>query len=98
MSAWYIFNAMGFYPVNPASAEYIIGTPYFDKMEVKFPQSDKILTISGNNAKDNMYVQGLVINGVSVTSPVLKHADLLTAESMVFSLSTSPQTWGLNTV
>ena len=93
MSAWYIFNAMGFYPVNPASAEYIIGTPYFDKMEVKLPQSKEKLTITAPGAANNMYIQSLLIDNEEIRSPVLTHEVLLKSSSMTYKMENTPQEW-----
>ncbi len=96
MSAWFVFNAMGFYPVNPASATYLIGTPLFDKMEIRFPQSDSILEIIGMDAAINPYVAALSItldddSEVTFESPILSHADLLRAKQLNFKLSSDPQ-------
>jgi predicted alpha-1,2-mannosidase len=98
MSAWYIFNSMGFYPVNPSSAEYIIGTPLFDKIEIKFPQSDAVLTIVGDGAAAKPYVESVSLDQKDLVKPVLSHADLLSASSLVFKLSSSPADWGKNTL
>jgi putative alpha-1,2-mannosidase len=98
MSSWYIFNAMGFYPVNPASAEYIIGSPLYDKVEVQFPQSDHVLTISANGASDKMYVKSVMVDGNYQEIPVLKHSTVLKSSEIVFEMSDSPQLWGKNTL
>lgn len=98
MSAWYIFNAIGFYPVNPASAEYIIGAPLFDKVEIKFPQSEHVLTITAAGAPSNLYVKGVSVDGQQKKSPVITHKTLLHAEQIVFEMATEPQEWGKNTV
>lgn len=62
MSSWFVFNAMGFYPVNPASGKYLIGTPLFDKMEIQLPQSEYKLEINaGPGAKEKPYVEAVTI-------------------------------------
>jgi len=96
MSAWYIFNSLGFYPMNPASAEYIVSSPIFDKVEISFPQADHVLTLTALEARSQQYVRGLEVDGVEVTSPVLKHADVLKARSIAFDMSDEPQNWGAN--
>lgn len=53
MSAWYVFSAMGFYPVNPASGEYMIGSPIFDKVTINNPKTDTQFVITANNNDDN---------------------------------------------
>lgn len=94
MSAWYVFNTMGFYPVNPASAEYMVGTPLFDKITVKFPQAENTLVISSTGARNKPYVQSFSVDGAEIQTPILKHTDLLGAQSIEFTMSDKPQTWG----
>ena len=82
-SAWYVFSAMGFYPVCPGSNEYVTGSPLFKKMTVKL-ENGKLLTIEavGNNAA-NRYVQGISFSGKK-TDRVLRHTDLLQGGSLRF--------------
>ncbi|KAG6909199.1 hypothetical protein DXG01_001505 [Tephrocybe rancida] len=69
MSSWYIFGAMGFYPVNPVSGEYVIGSPFFDKITIGLPptpeQKDKhrkrTLTISAAGAPTKPYIKSLTV-------------------------------------
>jgi putative alpha-1,2-mannosidase len=101
MSAWYIYNALGFYPVNPASGEYMIGSPMFDKVEVTFPPSPastKIaskLTITAAGAADNAFVRGVNLNGKSLQSPVVTHQQIMGAMSLAFDLRSDPQNWSV---
>jgi predicted alpha-1,2-mannosidase len=98
MSAWYVFNALGFYPVNPASGNYMIGSPIFDKVEMTLPQSGQVITITAPGAKDKVYVERLKLNGRLMTSPILKHSDLIVAKELAFTMSHRPQTFFQNTV
>lgn len=105
VGAWYLFNAMGFYPVNPASAEYIIGTPLFDKVEITLPspphmlgRQDRKLEIVSPGAPNRKYVKGVTRDGTPVDSPVLKHDDLYRTLVLEFTMSEVPQTWGQNTL
>ena len=76
-SAWYVFSAMGFYPVCPATDQYILGTPLFKKVEVTMP-GGKLLSISApDNGKDNFYISDMKVNGKRYTRTYLEH-DLLT--------------------
>jgi predicted alpha-1,2-mannosidase len=95
MSSWYVLNAMGIYPMNPASAEYVISTPIFDEVSVQFPQGQS-LVIKANGAKDRPYVAGVSVDGVEVEKPVLRHDTLLQAKEIVFDMSDEPQVWGAN--
>jgi putative alpha-1,2-mannosidase len=104
MSAWYIYNALGFYPVNPASGEYVIGTPKFDKVDVRFPQTPahtKIsskLTITANGAADNQYVRGVSLNGKVLKSPILTHQQVMAGLHLDFDMSNEEQTWSVDTI
>jgi len=76
-SAWYIFSAMGFYPVCPASCEYALGSPLFDKMTVHLPSGKDIeITAKDNNAQ-NVYVDKLSVNGKPYTKNYITHQQLV---------------------
>ena len=76
-SAWYVFSAMGFYPVCPATDQYVLGTPLFKKVEVTMP-GGKLLSISApDNGKENFYISDMKVNGKRYTRTYLEH-DLLT--------------------
>lgn len=103
MSAWYVFSALGFYPFNPASAEYIVGSPFFDKVTIRFPAGastggaggeEHTLTISAPGAVDSPYVKGLEVDGVPTDRPVLTHRQIVTAREIVFEMAGTPQEWG----
>lgn len=103
MSAWYVFSALGFYPVNPASDEYIIGTPLFDEVEIRLPagpegtQKEKTLTIKAPGASEGkMYVEGVAIDGREVEKPMLKHGEIVGADVIEFRMSEEKTCWGLD--
>ena len=103
MSAWYVFNALGFYPVNPSSAEYVVGTPLFDRVDITFPSRPSAtdagaaphkLSITAAGAANRPYVKALRKDGVASASPVLRHAELYRLSELEFSMSEEPQRWG----
>jgi putative alpha-1,2-mannosidase len=108
MSAWYIFSAMGFYPVNPVSGEYIVGSPFFEFIRLKLPDPSSSLssssttktislTIKAPGARTKPYVKSLTINGVKLTEPVIKHEQLMAAGGEVevdFEMSETVEEWG----
>lgn len=97
MSSWFIFNSMGFYPVNPASATYIVSAPLYERVEVTFPQQpDHTLVITAAGAKTKMYVERLTMDNVDVVAPVISHADLLRAKELTFTMNEAPQSWFKN--
>ncbi|MDI2130100.1 GH92 family glycosyl hydrolase [Yinghuangia seranimata] len=94
MSAWYLFSAMGFYPVNPASGEYAVGSPFFDKVTLDLPGARRPLVVSAAQAPSRPYVQGLSLNGESIAKPFLSHDALLRGGELTFTMNAKPQTWG----
>ncbi|KAF8169034.1 glycoside hydrolase family 92 protein [Mycena galopus ATCC 62051] len=94
MSAWYLFSALGFYPVNPASGEYVVGSPFFDKVTVNLPGQGKSLTITAEGALSAKYVRGLTIDGQTVESPVIRHEQIAAGADVLFEMSGVPENWG----
>ncbi|MBB5395295.1 GH92 family glycosyl hydrolase [Mucilaginibacter sp. AK015] len=89
-SAWYVFSAMGFYPVTPASDQYALGAPLFKKITVKL-QNGKTITINAaNNGPANRYVNSLTINGKPYTHNWLSHSALLKGAVLNFNMSPRP--------
>ncbi|WP_326769333.1 GH92 family glycosyl hydrolase [Streptomyces sp. NBC_01591] len=97
MSAWYLFSAMGFYPVNPASGEYAVGSPMFDKVTLRLPGTKKPLVIKSKGAELKPYVKGLSLNGKRITKPFLSHSDLTGGGNLKFTMDAAPQSWGAST-
>ncbi|KAI0161891.1 glycoside hydrolase family 92 protein [Hypoxylon sp. FL1284] len=107
MSAWYVFSALGFYPVNPASDEYVVGSPFFEKVTLRLPAGaatggeaeaagggERTLVIEAPGAVAKPYVTGLSIDGKPVDRPVLRHGNIMGAEVITFEMSEAPTTWG----
>ena len=91
-SAWYVFSALGFYPVCPASDEYAIGTPLFKKVKVSLPGGKVISLEAPENSKDNFYIGGIKLNGKNWTRNYFKHSDLTNGAKIVYSMSAEPVT------
>ena len=83
-SAWYVFSAMGFYPVCPGSNQYVIGSPYFDKMTLNL-ENGKQVTIS-REGKD-CYIQSMTVNGEPYTHNYLEHEQLTQGGDIRFVMS-----------
>ncbi|GLB33162.1 putative glycosyl hydrolase family 92 [Lyophyllum shimeji] len=99
MSAWYIFTAMGFYPVNPVSGEYVVGSPFFDKISIDLPptpqnKKSRKLTISAPGAPTKPYVKSLTVNGRKVDWPIISHEEIKDGGEIVFEMSATPEAWG----
>ncbi|NDV80699.1 glycoside hydrolase family 92 protein [Bacteroides sp. 51] len=86
MSAWYIFSAMGFYPVDPISGEYVLGAPQIEQITLSLP-GNKTFTVEAKNlTKENKYVESVVLNGKSLTGLTIKHQDIMNGGSLVFTM------------
>ncbi|KAI5115924.1 hypothetical protein M0805_004036 [Coniferiporia weirii] len=100
MSAWYLFSALGFYPVDPVSGEYIVGAPFFDKVTLHLPGASRPLVISALGAQSKKYVKSLTVDGKPVDSinPVIMHAQIVQGATVAFVMSADPQRWGSETL
>ena len=81
-SAWYIFTAMGFYPVCPGSNQYVLGAPYFKKMTMHLENGKDVVITAPENSDENRYVQKLTVNGAEYKVNYVNHADLLQGARM----------------
>ncbi len=91
-SAWYVFSAMGFYPVCPGSNQYVLGVPYFDKLTLHL-ENGKSLTITAKGNSDNTrYVNAMTLNGETYNHNYLTHDAVMNGGNIVFDMSTTPNT------
>lgn len=89
-SAWYVFSAMGFYPVCPGANQYVIGTPYFDKMTLHL-ENGKTMTIKAQNcSQENKYIQSLSINGTPSTKNFFTHDQLMQGGNIHYVMGSTP--------
>ncbi|WP_369372919.1 GH92 family glycosyl hydrolase [Promicromonospora sp. Populi] len=93
MSSWWIFAALGFYPLQVGSDQYAIGSPLFDKVTVDLPDGDLVINAK-NNSVDNVYVQSLRVDGRTRTSTSLSQADLSGGARLDFVMGPEPSSWG----
>lgn len=90
-SAWYVFSALGFYPVCPATDQYILGTPLFKKVEVSLPGGKSLTINAPDNGKENYYISGMKVNGNKYTRTYLEH-DLLKKGAVInFTMADEPR-------
>lgn len=89
-SAWYVFSALGFYPVTPAVDEYVIGSPLFDKVTLHLGNGKKIEIQSTNNSTENKYIKSLQMNGQHYTKNYLKHSELVKGAKLHFAMDKVP--------
>lgn len=89
-SAWYVFSALGFYPVTPASNQYVLGTPLFNKATLYLDNGKQIVINAPNNDNDKMYVHSLFFNGKNHNQNWLNHFDLMKGAVLNYQMSATP--------
>lgn len=89
-SAWYVFSAMGFYPVCPGTDEYVLGTPYFEQMKLKLENGNTITINAPGNDDRNHYISTLRMNGNLRTQNYLNHSELLKGAVIDIELTDRP--------
>lgn len=89
-SAWYVFSAMGFYPVCPGSGQYVLGTPYFDKVTLHLPQDKKLVIHARDNGDENRYIETMTFNGLPYDKNYLEHTDLLQGGAITYQMQSVP--------
>jgi len=93
MSAWYIFTAMGFYPVNPASKAYMIGSPLFSRISLNLPNG-RVFTVSAqNNSEANPYIQSATLNGRPLETPLVTYEQIEAGGTLAFVMGPNPSRW-----
>jgi predicted alpha-1,2-mannosidase len=90
-SAWYVFSALGFYPVTPGTDEYVFGSPLFDKVTLTFENGKKMVIKAQNNSMKNVYVQSIILNGKVVDRNFIKQSDLTNGGDLVFRMGPEPE-------
>ena len=94
MSAWFVLSALGFYPVDPVSAVYVLGSPLFDRAEMRLGRGKVLRVIAEGNAPDAPYVQSVRWNGRPWTRNWISHADLAKGGELEFVMGRKPSRFG----
>ena len=95
MSAWYIFSALGFYPVNPASGTYILGSPVFPKATIALENGKTFVIRAINVSERNFYIQSVSLNGKPNIKTFIRHDDIMNGGELVFNMGPLPnKAWG----
>ena len=89
-SAWYVFSAMGFYPVCPGSGQYVLGTPYFDKMTLHMPTGKQLVIRA--QGREKPYVKTMTFNGQPYGKNYLLHTDLWQGGTIEYQMAENPNT------
>ena len=91
-SAWYVFSAMGFYPVTPATDQYVVGAPLFKKITVSLDNGKTIEINAPKNSADNKYINSMTVNGKIYSNNWLSHSELQKGAKINFDMSSKPNT------
>ncbi len=89
-SAWYVFSALGFYPVTPATDEYVLGAPLFKKATIHLADGKTIEIQAPDNNKENRYIQSATLNGKEYGKNYLKHSELVKGAVLQFDMGDKP--------
>ena len=89
-SAWYVFSALGFYPVCPGTDQYILGTPLFKSAKLHLENGKTVTIKASNNNTDNRYVKDMKVNGKAFTRNYLTHDQLLKGANIQYQMSPTP--------
>jgi putative alpha-1,2-mannosidase len=94
-SAWYVFSALGFYPVCPGDANYIIGSPLFDQATITTAQGKTFTITAEENGPLKPYIRGVTLNGETFNKTFLSHDEILAGGEIVFKMTSAPdKKWG----
>lgn len=97
MSAWYVFSALGFYPVNPSNGLYVFGSPLVNKATLKLENGKTLQVNVRNNHAGNKYIQRITLNGKSFTRSFILHQELMKGGVLQIDMGAQPSgTWGRN--
>jgi predicted alpha-1,2-mannosidase len=91
-SAWYVFSALGFYPVSPGTGEYVFGSPLFDRVTLKFENGKELTIDARENSSSNVYIKDVKFRGKTVNTNYITHDELLKGGTLIFRMAENPDT------
>ena len=87
MSAWYMLSAMGFYPVNPVSGQYVFGAPQMENITLHLVDGKTFTVKAEGLSKENKYVDYILLNGKRYNKPYINHADIMKGGTLVYKMT-----------
>ncbi len=95
LCSWYVFSAMGFYPVTPGTGIYAIGSPFFEEIEISLPDGKTFTVKAENCSKRNKYIQSAQLNGTSINRPWLTHSEIMNGGTLKLKMGDrANKSWG----
>ena len=96
LCSWYLFSAMGFFPVTPGSGEYAIGSPFFSSVKIQLPDGKTFQVVAELCSKKNKYIQWATLNGKILNRPFLSHQDIIKGGKLHLAMGERPnKKWGI---
>ena len=92
MSAWYVFSALGFYPVCPGTTEYQIGSPLFDKATIHLPNGQAFVINANSNGPQRPYIHSATLSGSPFNKTYLLHPKIAGGGELTFEMTSAPDT------
>ncbi len=89
-SAWYVFSALGFYPVCPGSGQYVLGTPYLDRVTLHLEDGRRLVINAHDNSRENRYIGAMTVNGKAYDRNYLEHDMLMEGGEISFQMQSQP--------
>lgn len=90
MSAWYLFSALGFYPVDPVSGEYVLGSPEINSAKWQLDNGNTFTIKANNQSPDNVYVKSAMLNGKPLLGFTVSHEQIMQGGELIFNMSNTP--------
>jgi predicted alpha-1,2-mannosidase len=99
LCSWYVFSAMGFFPVTPGSGIYAIGSPFFSSIRIHIPNGKTFSVTAKNCSKKNKYIQSATLNGKELKTPFIRHTDIIQGGKLQLVMGDRPdKAWGTETI
>jgi len=89
-SAWYVFSALGFYPVTPGTDQYVFGSPLFNKVTLDFGKRNKLVIEAPENSSDNIFIKNIKLNGRRIDKNYITHRELQKGGKLIFRMVSQP--------
>jgi len=89
-SAWYVFSALGFYPVTPGTGEYVLGSPLFDRITLSLENGKRFVVESKDNSRVNVYVEKVKLFGKVMEKNYITHEEIMKGGQLLFKMGSSP--------
>jgi predicted alpha-1,2-mannosidase len=93
MSSWYVFSALGFYPMCPGTTEYLVGSPLFDRATIKLPNGKQFIVTASRNGPQRPYIRGATLNGQPFHKTFLTHEQIANGGEVIFNMTSAPDKW-----